>query len=47
MDGNNVKKYDENGQLDCGIYSSPAAASLLLQMLGRRSLDIYYVIHGA
>ena len=39
MDGNNVKKYDENGQLNCGIYSSPAAARLLLQMLGRRSLD--------
>ena len=25
MDGNNVKKNDEIGHLDCGIYSSPAA----------------------
>ena len=31
MDGNNVKKNDENGQLSCGIYSCPAAAGLLLQ----------------
>ena len=50
MDGNNVKKDDENGKLDCGIYSSPAAAGLLLQRLSRRSLprwlDMYYDIHG-
>ena len=26
MDGNNVKKNDENGQLSCGIYGSPPAA---------------------
>jgi len=38
MDGNNVKKDDENGQLDGGIYSSPAAAGLLAR-LGQRSLD--------
>ena len=31
MDGNNVKKDDENGQLSCRIYSYPAAACLLLQ----------------
>ena len=29
MHGNNVKKGYKNGQLDCRIYSSPAAASLL------------------
>ena len=50
MGGNNVKKDDENGQLSCGIYSSPAAACLLLQRLGQRSLprslDMYYGIHG-
>ena len=37
MDGNNVKKYDENGKLSYRIYSSPAAACLSLQRLGRRS----------
>ena len=52
MDGNNVKKDDENGQLSCGKYSSPAAARLSLQgwvkgftrlslqRLGRRSLPL-------
>ena len=48
--GNNVIKDDKNGLLSCGIYSSPAAARLLLQRLGRRSLprslDMYYGIHG-
>ena len=39
MGGNNVKKDDENGQLSCGIYSSPAAARLYLQRLSRLSLD--------
>ena len=39
MDGNNVKNDDKNGQLSCGIYSSPVAARLPLQRLGRRSLD--------
>ena len=29
MHGNNVQKGDENGQLNCRIYSSPAAAGLL------------------
>ena len=38
MDGNNAKKDDENGQLSYGIYSSAAAARLLLQRLGWRSL---------
>ena len=32
MDGNNVKKDDENDQLDCGIYSSTAAARLLCRV---------------
>jgi len=32
MDGNNVKKDDENGQLSCGIYSSPAAAGLFCKV---------------
>ena len=32
MDGNNVKKDDENGKLDCGIYSSPTAAGLLCKV---------------
>ena len=46
MDGNNVKKDDENGQLSCGIYySSPAAAHLLLQRLGRRSLNNTVIIY--
>ena len=35
------KKNDENGQLSCVIYSPFAAACLLLQRLGRRSLDTY------
>ena len=39
MDGNNVKKDDENGLLSFGIYSFPAAAPLSLQRLGRRSLN--------
>ena len=39
MDENNVKKDYENGQLSCRIYSSPAAARLTLERLGRRSLD--------
>ena len=42
MDGINVKKDDENGQLSCRIYSSPAAARLSLRRLGRRSLDKSY-----
>ena len=33
------KKDDDNGQLSCGINSSPATARLSLQRLGRRSLD--------
>ena len=45
-----LKKIDENGQLDCGISSSHAAAALLLQRLSRQSLlrllDMYYGIHG-
>ena len=41
MDGNNIKKDDENGLLPCEIYSSPAAAHRLsLQRLGRQSFDI-------
>ena len=32
MHGNNVKKDDENGQLDYTIYSSPAAAGLLCKV---------------
>ena len=32
MDGNNVKKYDENGQLSCGMHSSPAAAGLFYKV---------------
>ena len=27
-----LKKDDENGQLDCGIYSSPAAAGFLCKV---------------
>ena len=53
MDGNNVKKYDKNGKLDYGIYSSPAAAGLCLKRLGRRSLDhnifnkcVYYTLRA-
>ena len=38
MDGYNARKDDENGQLSCGTYSSPAAARLLLQRLYRLSL---------
>ena len=30
MDGNNVSKDDENGQLSCGINSSPATAHFSL-----------------
>ena len=37
MDGSNVKKDDENGQLSCEIHSSPAAAVLLRSL--PRSLD--------
>ena len=37
--GTMLKKDYENGQLSCGIYSSPAAARLLLQRLGLRLLD--------
>ena len=32
MHGNKINKYDENGQLSCGIYSSPAAAGLLCKV---------------
>ena len=42
MNGNNVKNDDENGQLSCGIHSSPSAARLSLQRLGGRSLDQHF-----
>ena len=32
MHGNNAKKDDENGQLDYGIYNSPATAGLLCKV---------------
>ena len=38
MHGNSVKKDGENGQLDCGIYCSPAALASFAR-LGQRSLD--------
>ena len=38
MDGNNIKKDDENGLLSCQIYISPAAARLSFQRMGRQSL---------
>ena len=34
MDGNNLKKDDENGQLSDGIHSYPAAARLLFAKTG-------------
>ena len=37
MNENNAKKYDENGQLSCEMYSSATAARLSLLRLGRRS----------
>ena len=33
MDGNNVKKYDEHGQLSCGTHSSSVTAGLLCKVV--------------
>ena len=38
MDGNNIRKDDENGLLSCEIFIFPAAARLSFQRMGRRSL---------